>query len=200
MSYEGELQSHYAGVRHRLYHPAPRVIPAPPKVIAKKPEPRARNIRRPKALAKPLTARSIVAEVSRKHHVSAKAIMSDSRMAIYIPARREAVMRMYVELGHSLMRIGRLFKRDHTTILHMIRELAKADPAWGARYQALRDQRRADRDLLIGKVMQRHLSGMRACDIARDLDVDRSSVCNMIRTGATRLLLNSVEVEEAQGS
>lgn len=200
MSYEAELHSHYAGVRQRLYHPAPRAIPVPPKVIEKKPEPRARNIRRPKVTVKPISTRSIVAEVSRKYGVSAKAIMSDSRMAIYVPARREAVMRMYVELGHSLMRIGRLFKRDHTTILHMIRELAKADPAWGARYQALRDQRRADRDLLIGKVMQRHMSGMRPCDIARDLDVDRSSVCSMIRTGATRLLLNSVEVEEAQGS
>ena len=200
MSYEAELAGHYAGVRARLYRPPPRPVLDLPKLIAKKPEPRARNVPKPKAPPKPFTARSIIAEVSRKYGVSAKAIMSESRMAIYVPARREAVMRMYVELGHSLMRIGRLFKRDHTTILHMIRELAKAEPAWGARYQELRDQRREDRDHLLDNVMKRHLGGMRPCDIARELDIDRSRVCNLIRTGATRLLLNSVEVEEAQGS
>lgn len=202
MSYEADLVGHYACVRQRLYRPPPRVVKELPMLIVKKPEPRAKAVRRPKVKApqKPMTARAILAEVSLEHMISAKAIMSHSRMAMYTHARRVAAMRMYVELGHSFKQIGRFFKRDHTTILHMIRELAKADPAWGARYQALRDQRVEERDQQLGEVMLRHLAGMRPVDIARHLGIDRSSVCNLIRTGATRLLLKSVEAEKGHGS
>lgn len=58
----------------------------------------------------------IIAEVSEKHGIPVKDILSERRAWALIPARHEAIYRCVAETSLSLPAIGRVFNRDHTTI------------------------------------------------------------------------------------
>jgi chromosomal replication initiation ATPase DnaA len=65
-------------------------------------------------------AKRIVREVSQRHGVPEDDIMGPRRFAYIVPARREAMYRVFNELDWTMERVGRFFNRDHTTVLHNI--------------------------------------------------------------------------------
>ena len=68
----------------------------------------------------------IIAEVQRKHGVSYVELLSDRRSRYVAWPRQEVMYRAAKETRLSLPAIGRLLGgRDHTTILHGIRQHAK---------------------------------------------------------------------------
>jgi chromosomal replication initiation ATPase DnaA len=60
----------------------------------------------------------IISEVAKRHGVTPIAIISDRRNTKLVAARHEAMWRARNETTYSLPRIGRAFRRDHTTVLH----------------------------------------------------------------------------------
>lgn len=76
------------------------------------------------------TSAEIIKEVSLKHHVSVEEIVSQIRSAWVVAARFEAMYRIREERHLSWAQIGRLFGRDHTSVLHGWRKhKASLDPA-----------------------------------------------------------------------
>lgn len=65
-------------------------------------------------------AKSIVAEVAERHGVSVSDIRGPRRLAHFVRARREAALRMRVELGISTIEIGKHLRRDHSTVLNLL--------------------------------------------------------------------------------
>lgn len=63
----------------------------------------------------------ILREVAQAHRVSLDDIIGPRRFKAYVAARREAMQRIRSELGFSYPHIGRLFNRDHTSVLHACR-------------------------------------------------------------------------------
>ena len=131
-----ELHAHYKAVRARLdggvkKEPAVRLIypePAP----APYPDPLDSSapvaVEAPPAPAAPAEtpSRKILIEVAEKHKMPVAAFRSKSRTMPFINLRHEACYRLSMELGFSLMQIGRLMgNRDHTTVLNAIRRHKK---------------------------------------------------------------------------
>jgi hypothetical protein len=58
----------------------------------------------------------IIEEVARLHRVRAEAIVSPKRAHHLLPARFEAIYRCVAETELTLAAIGRIFRRDHTSI------------------------------------------------------------------------------------
>lgn len=73
------------------------------------------------ATIEPAPWQLIVGEVATKHGVTARDILGNARLRMFMPARQEAIYRIISELGLSFTVVGRLFHRDHTTILHSYR-------------------------------------------------------------------------------
>lgn len=66
---------------------------------------------------------AVVQEVADRHGVSLEAVLGASRGREVVAARWEAMRRIHNEFGDSTPRIGRLFNRDHTTVLHALKEV-----------------------------------------------------------------------------
>jgi hypothetical protein len=70
--------------------------------------------------------RRIMREVARQHRVTVDDILGPRRDKHYIAARHEAMRRVWTEVrGLSSVLIGRLFKRDHTTVLNACKGLPR---------------------------------------------------------------------------
>lgn len=65
-----------------------------------------------------ITTDQILKEVCEKHQVSLKEVLSPMRSRYVIPARHEAMYRIREEKCLSWAQIGRIFDRDHTSVLH----------------------------------------------------------------------------------
>lgn len=65
--------------------------------------------------------RVIVGEVCEKHGVTAGDVLKANRARALAMVRFEIYGRLHDELGVSLPQIGRLFARDHTSVLHGVR-------------------------------------------------------------------------------
>ena len=61
--------------------------------------------------------KQIIAEVAKQHRVAVADILGQSRKAYIVAARREAMQRIRNELGYSYPQIGRIFDRDHSSII-----------------------------------------------------------------------------------
>ena len=61
-------------------------------------------------------------EVARKHGVHVRDIRSTNRTKYVVAARNELAHRLVRELGWSLPRTGEFIGRDHSTILHAVRQ------------------------------------------------------------------------------
>lgn len=69
-------------------------------------------------------ARHIIMEVAIAHGVSYEDILGRSRARHLVAARHEAIYEVRKRRPHlSLPQIGRIFKRDHTSILHALRQM-----------------------------------------------------------------------------
>ena len=63
--------------------------------------------------------------VSTRTRVPIADILGRDRRPMIAAARHEAIWRVRRVTGWSLPRLGRFFKRDHTTVLHSVREMEK---------------------------------------------------------------------------
>ena len=68
-------------------------------------------------------ARQIIAAVAKEHGVTVAEIVGHRRSTWIVAARWEAIKRVSLETGWSLPRIGRVFDRDHTSVLHALRRM-----------------------------------------------------------------------------
>lgn len=73
----------------------------------------------------PKTMREIIDDVCIKYDVRRTDVLSRRRTRNLVVPRQEAMWRCATETIHSLPEIGRLFDRDHTTVLHGIRRHEK---------------------------------------------------------------------------
>ena len=72
----------------------------------------------------------IINEVAKNHKVSVGEIKGPRRYRYITAARHEAIGRVYTECPHlSLIQIGRIFNRDHTTIMHTLENLGLRERA-----------------------------------------------------------------------
>ena len=66
-------------------------------------------------------AAAILQETALKHCLSCGEMIEGGNQRQYVRARREVYARLYVDLGWSLTRIGLLFGKHHTTVLHALK-------------------------------------------------------------------------------
>jgi len=78
-----------------------------------------RNIRRDLGL---LTAKHVIADVSRRTGVLPQDLLAQGRGLRHVSqARQECYRILHRDLGHSLPVIGRIMGRDHTSVLHGVK-------------------------------------------------------------------------------
>jgi chromosomal replication initiator protein len=63
----------------------------------------------------------IMVEVAAERDVTMDELLGPCRLRCIAWARQDAMLRIRRELNLSLPQIGRIFKRDHTTVMHGIR-------------------------------------------------------------------------------
>lgn len=64
----------------------------------------------------------LVAQVAKRHGVTVAEIMGKSRQRHIAAARQDAMRQMLLEFGDAAAAVGRMFGRDHTTVLHAVRK------------------------------------------------------------------------------
>jgi chromosomal replication initiation ATPase DnaA len=67
------------------------------------------------------TSRRIIAEVARDHGITPDDIMGECRRPEFAWPRHEAMRQVYQETGLSFSAIGRIFGRDHTTVMNGVK-------------------------------------------------------------------------------
>ena len=70
--------------------------------------------------------RDIIAEVADEFQLFPSDIVSHKRRSKIVKARHKAMWRARQETDASYLKLARIFKRDHTTVIHGVR-------CWGAR-------------------------------------------------------------------
>jgi chromosomal replication initiator protein len=70
-------------------------------------------------------AKRIIIEVSNETGVPMSYILGLSRVAHVVAARHLSMYRIRMELNYSYPAIGRIFKRDHSTVHHAVRKWGK---------------------------------------------------------------------------
>jgi Bacterial dnaA protein helix-turn-helix len=131
-----EIIARYRDVRRRLYSPASspklasnetRTDPAACKAITTIPAPSRQPEQGPSRtpLHYHTPAREALRAVSTRTGVPLADILGRNRRPPIAAARHEAIWRVRLVTGWSLQRLGRFFKRDHTTVLHSVREMEK---------------------------------------------------------------------------
>lgn len=78
----------------------------------------------------PEACRDIMIAVAQKRGILIAEMVGERKTDAYVHARYEAIYEIRRLLGYSMPRIGAIFNRDHTTILHALRE-------WPAKAAAL---------------------------------------------------------------
>ena len=131
-----ELIARYRDVRRRLYYPATaleladgktRTDQVTCKAIAAIPEPFREPEQQPSQtpFQYQTPAREALRAVSTRTRVPIADILGRDRRPLIAAARHEAIWRVRRVTGWSLPRLGRFFKRDHTTVLYSVREMEK---------------------------------------------------------------------------
>lgn len=133
-----ELAAHYAEVRRRLWMAQPKkavVIPFPVKKVEEPIEPPPQPttldelIERAKEKFEPLkksVVTVIMEEVAKRHNVEVKDMKGKSRKAYLTAPRAEFAWICVRQRKMSLTKVGQMLGgRDHTTILHAVRQYEK---------------------------------------------------------------------------
>jgi chromosomal replication initiator protein len=81
-----------------------------------------------------ITARQIIDEIAVTHDTTREDIIGPRRYPHLVEARREAMRRVRDELGYSYPQIGRIFNRDHSSVIWSLR---------GGRFNQSRQERAA---------------------------------------------------------
>jgi len=122
-----ELHTHYKNVKARIENAARKQqrAEAPPKLEPEpEPEPEWKNVfddakKKYGVIQTPFM--NIVREVCEAHDVTRDEIFEKNRSKKMVMARGVIYDRIRKELGWSYPKIGKLFGKDHTTILHGVR-------------------------------------------------------------------------------
>lgn len=176
MSYEAELAEHYAGVRARLGFVRP---PEPPVALPPPPAPEPAIDPWPEHEPVP-SYRTVLRETATKYNTTTAAIIGYSHARAIMPARRESAARMYLELGMTLMQIGKRMNRDHTTILHTLRKAAVDFPDLADLIETRRVMADADRERKRFDAIRYHRMGLSRNEIARLTDLSPRLVTSII--------------------
>ncbi|MBV7408189.1 helix-turn-helix domain-containing protein [Maritimibacter sp. DP1N21-5] len=72
-----------------------------------------------------VTAADVVAVVARRHGLSPAAILGPNRCRPLVLARQEAMYLLRHVLDWSYPRVGRFVRRDHTSVMHGVREVER---------------------------------------------------------------------------
>lgn len=110
--YEAAIIARYAEARQRLTRPMPKLVPPTPN------SPYGSMV----DLHTSPSWKLIVSLVALKHGCSVNDIIGKDNRRDISAARHEAVALVYRHCNLSLMALGRLFKRDHTTAMNSIRK------------------------------------------------------------------------------
>jgi chromosomal replication initiator protein len=81
-----------------------------------------------------ITARQIIDEIAATHDITREDMIGPRRYPHLVEARREAMRRVRDELGYSYPQIGRIFNRDHSSVIWSLR---------GGRFNQPRQERAA---------------------------------------------------------
>jgi chromosomal replication initiator protein len=65
-----------------------------------------------------------IARVAARHGVTVREVLGSARSGLIVEARHAAMVEVRLEFGDSAAAIGRLFNRDHTTVLYALRKAA----------------------------------------------------------------------------
>lgn len=76
-----------------------------------------------------MTARQITMEVCAKHEIPPVLMLRGGNQPEYVAARSEAMARCRNELRMSYPRIGKIFHRHHTTVIHAVQKFDKPESA-----------------------------------------------------------------------
>lgn len=169
MSYEAELAGRYAGAHERLMRPSIKPTPKRQPVALLSPP----AVKRDPLFDKwpdhkpPVTYLTILREVATKYNTTVSAITGASRTRSIMPARRESIARMFLELGMSLPKIGKRMNRDHTTILHALRRAAEVFPELAGHIEAKRAMQESQRQFMREEAIRYHRLGLSRNEIAR---------------------------------
>lgn len=68
-----------------------------------------------------LFIRDIIAEVADQYHVTPAEILSPGRRAALTKARKKAMWRARHETNSSYLKLARIFKRDHSTVIYNVK-------------------------------------------------------------------------------
>lgn len=129
MSALAEQHERWVGARERLWKVRPKIMPIP-EVVIPAPDP---EWGAPINLIGPASPRTIVKLVALKHGLTPGDLSGPNRSRPFVAARHEAIALVWTHCrAVSLPAVGRMFQRDHTTILHSLRKLRKlhARPAY----------------------------------------------------------------------
>jgi hypothetical protein len=96
----------------------------------------------------PVTVPDVVAAVARETNVSADAIMGYSRKKRIVRARWECWKRL-AALGWSSTRLGQVWGRDHSTVVHAVNMMGGQFNRFRARPMPKMDENEARRALMI---------------------------------------------------
>ena len=143
------LRAHYADLQRRMYAPRPRPVPPVPAPIpvaspvAAPADPNDgaviaasvqamvdRDYGRPQGVpdipgptSTATTVRRILATVARMHGMTVEDLKGPRRTARVVRARQDAMAAVWLNCSKlSLPAIGRIMRRDHTTVLHALRQ------------------------------------------------------------------------------
>ena len=121
-----ELHTHYAAVKARISRAA--TVPPPeirPLLVVKPAEPEpdeAPDLRSPLLAGAPLgRSRGLLEPVLQRHGITWKQVAGKVRVTAIVAARHEC-MWVLRHAGMSFPKIGRFMNRDHTTVLHGVRQ------------------------------------------------------------------------------
>ena len=126
-----ELRNHYRNLTRKFQGPktvAKTPLPVvrevyvtqPKRILSTVPDHLMEQYRKGPVNQKRATAHSLVELVAAKHGITTKELMSPTRKKNIVEARQEAMYRIKVSTGYSILEIARFFNKDHTTILHAI--------------------------------------------------------------------------------
>ena len=71
-----------------------------------------------------LWIRDIIAETADKYRILPDHILGPRRSANVVKARREAMYRARTETNSSYLKLARIFKRDHSTVIYNVNKYA----------------------------------------------------------------------------
>lgn len=125
-----------------------------------------------------IPATGIIASVCVRHNVSFIQLASQSRHEELVKARQEAYALISRELGWSTPKIGALFHRDHTSIIHAIRCWTKRQAGEEYGYNV---HRRLHTPATHARVAELRAAGLSTKEIARTVNLSVNQVSGIIR-------------------